>query len=257
MTEALSYDVHGSGPGLVLIHGPGGFASTTWGSMVEQLAAYSTVVLPDLPGSGDSTRAGEPLEVATLADQIVATAHAAGLSEFVIGGVSTGAAIAIAVAARWPARVHGVISICGYAYPRATLRLNLEIWRAMLDSQDGVTRSRFLTSLLFAEPYLAALPPDAVNQLVKQLAGLAAPGTTEQVDFALAVDVRPDLAAVRAPALVVVPPVDRFVAPEHAAEIANGITEARLVEVPGGHASFFEDPQPTLDAMITFLRELP
>ncbi|WP_221761216.1 alpha/beta fold hydrolase [Kibdelosporangium aridum] len=243
MTEALSYDVHGSGPGLVLIHGPGGSGANTWSAMTEQLAADNTVVLPDLPGSGDSPRPDGALDIATIADQITATARAAGLSEFVVAGVSMGASIAIKVAARWPGRVRGVACINGFAHPRATLRLNLEIWQSLHIRQDEVNVGKLMSSLVFAEPYLAALPPDAVNQIVRQLAGLSAPGTPEHIAFALGIDIRADLGAVPAPALVVASTGDRFVAPEHSTEIANGIAEARLVEVPGGHAAIFETPR--------------
>ncbi|MEV4078420.1 alpha/beta fold hydrolase [Nonomuraea fuscirosea] len=49
---------------------------------------------------------------------------------------------------------------------------------------------------------------------------------------------------------------DRFVAPEHSAELAEHITGARLVQVPGGHAAIVEDPQQTLEALAGFFKEL-
>ncbi|MEV0850194.1 hypothetical protein AB0J21_30715 [Streptomyces sp. NPDC049954] len=38
-------------------------------------------------------------------------------------------------------------------------------------------------------------------------------------------------------------------------ELADGIADARLVRVPGGHAAGFEDPAPTRNALAGFLGE--
>ena len=43
----------GSGPDLVLLHGPGEFAAS-WSEVFEALAARHHVVAPDLPGHGES-----------------------------------------------------------------------------------------------------------------------------------------------------------------------------------------------------------
>ena len=48
----------GSGPDLVLLHGPGEFAAS-WSEVLEALAARHHVVAPDLPGHGESAADGE------------------------------------------------------------------------------------------------------------------------------------------------------------------------------------------------------
>ncbi|BBX65680.1 hypothetical protein MSAS_48540 [Mycobacterium saskatchewanense] len=50
----LAFDVRGSGPGLVLMRGTSSTPAGTWGECVDELAKSHTVVLPYLPGSGDS-----------------------------------------------------------------------------------------------------------------------------------------------------------------------------------------------------------
>ncbi|WP_020139609.1 hypothetical protein [Streptomyces sp. 351MFTsu5.1] len=65
-----------------------------------------------------------------MADQLVATAREAGLAEFVIAATSLGAAVA--VAARRPRPVRNPFTRCGYARPRTTLRLGLEMWASVL-----------------------------------------------------------------------------------------------------------------------------
>ena len=69
------------------------------------------------------------------------------------------------------------------------------------------------------------------------------------------VDSRPTLAAIRCPTLVLVGEQDGLTTPERAAEIANGISGARLVTVPEcGHMSAVEQPQKVTAALVDLLR---
>jgi pimeloyl-ACP methyl ester carboxylesterase len=156
------------------------------------------------------------------------------------------------VTTRHPQHVRSLVTVVGYAHPRTTLRLNLELWSSLC-ARDSEDVGKFLTSLSFSERYLAALPPTAVEQIIQQFGAPPTAGTAAQIALNLAVDVRDDLSAVRVPTLVVAATGDRFVAPEHSAELVDGITNARLVETTGGHASIFEDPQQTQDALLDFL----
>ncbi|MFJ5036066.1 alpha/beta fold hydrolase [Streptomyces sp. NPDC088560] len=250
----LAYDIRGSGPGLVLLHGIGSTATATWGTLVDSLAAEYTLVLPDLPGSGLSPLPDGPLEAAAVADQIVATAREAGLSRFVVAGASLGAAIAIKIATRHPGRVRGLLTLAGFARPRTALSLGLEMWASLHTRQDDEL-SAFLASASFSEKYLAALAPDTARRLNARL-GASATGTAEQIAFALGIDVRGDLSAVTAPTLVVAAMGDRFAAPEHSVELAEGIPGARLAAVRGGHAATIEEPGRILRVIREFLHDI-
>lgn len=255
MTQTLSYEVRGQGPGLVLIHGTGSTGLGSWGTVVDALAADYTVVLPDLPGSGDSALPAGPLTMEVVADQVVAAARLAGLDEFVVAGASLGASVAIKATASHPDRVRGLATLVGYAYPRPTLRLNLELWAAM-NARDDRDVGKLLTSLSFSEQYLAVLPSEVVAQIVDQFGETPAPGAAEQLALTLDVDVREELGAIHVPTLVVAADNDRFVAPEHSEEIAAAIQTARMVTIPGGHASIVENPQQTLEPLQEFLKEV-
>jgi pimeloyl-ACP methyl ester carboxylesterase len=67
-------------------------------------------------------------------------------------------------------------------------------------------------------------------------------------------DSRPGLAAIRCPTVVLVGDRDELTPPDRAAEIANGIQAARVVEIPGsGHCSPLEQPDLVTHALLEFL----
>lgn len=88
---------------------------------------------------------------------------------------------------------------------------------------------------------------------MREFGGHFAPGTAAQIRLSLGIDVREDPGAVGVPTLVVVGTGDRFAAPEHSHELAREIPGARLVEVPGGHASIVEDPAQNEKVLPDFL----
>jgi pimeloyl-ACP methyl ester carboxylesterase len=68
-------------------------------------------------------------------------------------------------------------------------------------------------------------------------------------------DSRPSLAAIRCPTLVLVGDGDELTPPDRAAEMANGITGARLVTVPEcGHLSTLEQPHHVTRALLELLQ---
>ncbi|MFC4034045.1 alpha/beta fold hydrolase [Streptomyces polygonati] len=257
MTDSLAFDVHGAGAGLVLIHGTGSSGLGTWGSVLGDLAAEYTVVLPNLPGSAGSPLPpdGTPLDPDTIADQIISAARDAGLERFALVGASLGAPLAVRAAARHPEFVTRLATVCGFAHPRPTLRLNLELLASMYGRGDE-DASKFIAMLSFSEDYFAALTEEGLQEVLQQVREQRPElGTIAQIALALRLDVRQDLPRIRVPTLVLTPTGDRFVAPAHSYEIATGIPAARLVRIPGGHASLIEDPRTTLSELLPFLGE--
>lgn len=252
MTDSLTFDVYGDGPGLVLLHGTSSTGLGSWGTVLSGLAAEFTVVLPNLPGSAGSPLPDGPLDLDTVSDQIVTAAREAGVERFAVAGVSLGAPLAVHIAARRPELVTRLGTFVGFSRARPVLRLNLELW-ADLYARGDAALGKFIAMLSFSETYLAGLPEDAVAQVLQQVAAIVPePGTAAQIDLALRLDVREDQAGVRVPALVVTSSEDRFVAPAHSYELAAEIPGARLVETEGGHASLFENPQRSLTELLKF-----
>jgi abhydrolase domain-containing protein 6 len=109
-----SYYEGGQGPTLVLLHG---FAAdkTVWLPLAEQLTAHFHVVIPDLPGWGESSRnPGADYGVQAQAQRLQAFADALHLQRFVLVGHSIGGAIAGVYAADHPQGVAALALLDAY-----------------------------------------------------------------------------------------------------------------------------------------------
>ena len=120
----LAYAVHGSGPPIVraatwLTHLELDWESPVWRHWLDGLGDGHTVVRYDERGCGLSDRDVGELSVETWVGDLETVVDAAGLERFALLGVSQGAAIAVAYAARHPERVTDLVLYGGYARGRS------------------------------------------------------------------------------------------------------------------------------------------
>jgi pimeloyl-ACP methyl ester carboxylesterase/DNA-binding CsgD family transcriptional regulator len=119
----LAYTLHGSGPPLVrvatwLTHLDHDRESPVWRHWLERLGAHHRLLRYDERGCGLSdTEVGDP-SVETWVGDLQTVVDAAGLERFALLGVSQGAAIAVAYAARYPERVSDLVLYGGFARGR-------------------------------------------------------------------------------------------------------------------------------------------
>lgn len=124
----LAHDDTGNGTAVLLLHA-GVADRRMWDRQRDVLAAAGLrVVRADLPGFGATPAAtedyDEPAEVLALMDTLVGPD-----APFAVVGSSYGGAVALALAARWPARVRALVLLCPAAdllEPGPDLRL---VWR--------------------------------------------------------------------------------------------------------------------------------
>lgn len=99
----IAYEVTGSGPALLLVHG-GGQTRRSWNQIgyVDRLAKQFTVITMDLRGTGDSDKpvVQEAYALDRLIEDFVAVADAAGAKRFNIWGFGHGGTLARYMAAR-------------------------------------------------------------------------------------------------------------------------------------------------------------
>jgi pimeloyl-ACP methyl ester carboxylesterase/DNA-binding CsgD family transcriptional regulator len=119
----LAYATRGSGPPIVrvatwLTHLDFDRKSPVWRHWVNELAQGHTLVRYDERGCGLSDRVVGDLSVDTWVADLETVVDAAGLDRFTLLGVSQGAAIAVAYAARHPERLTDLVLYGGYARGR-------------------------------------------------------------------------------------------------------------------------------------------
>jgi pimeloyl-ACP methyl ester carboxylesterase len=110
----LSYEEHGNGTPLMLIHG-GLASSAAWEPLIPELTDGFRVITPDSRGHGRSTNPAGQLSYARIADDVAALIASLGLIRPVVGGWSDGGQATLELAARHPG-VAGAL-IVGAAYP--------------------------------------------------------------------------------------------------------------------------------------------
>ncbi|HET7358608.1 MAG TPA: alpha/beta fold hydrolase [Rhodanobacteraceae bacterium] len=106
-----SYYDGGNGPAIVLLHDYGADKST-WLPVAKQLTRNFRVIVPDLPGWGESSRQpGADYGIDAQAERLAAFVHALNLPRMMLVGHGMGGAIAGVYAAAHPDRVAGLVLI--------------------------------------------------------------------------------------------------------------------------------------------------
>ncbi len=104
----LHYTTGGHGPALVLLHG---YAETSrmWTPILPVLGEKFRVIVPDLPGIGDSSIPADGLDMKTAAIRIHALVRSLGVEKARVVGHDIGLMVAYAYAAQFPTEVEKLV----------------------------------------------------------------------------------------------------------------------------------------------------
>ncbi len=262
---SLAYAVTGEGPPLVrapvwMSHLEHDWRTSVWNRFLGALAGAHRLVRYDGRGMGLSDRQAAVSFEAAVGD-LDAVVQAAGLERFALLGMSQGAAISIAYAARHPEKVTRLVLAGGYARGSVTAAPEraaaVEALATLVEDgwgRDNPAFRQLFTSLGF--PGATAAQMHELNELQR----LSASGRTaaEILRMQARIDVRADLPLVRAPTLVLHSRDDAWIAAERSREIARAIPGARLRELDGAnHVVLPQDSQfdAYLRTILDFLAE--
>src|SRR6201999_3003091 len=136
----IHYEVHGSGPPLILTHG---YSSTSamWQGQIEALAKRHRLILWDMRGHGQSDYPDDPAaysEALTVGD-IAALLDEVGAARAIVGGLSLGGYMSLAFYRAHPQRVAALLIIdTGPGFKKDDAR---EVWnKRALDTADRYDR---------------------------------------------------------------------------------------------------------------------
>ena len=243
----IYYEVHGSGPSLILTHG---YSSTSamWNEQIEALSKQHQLILWDMRGHGQSDSPGDPAaysEALTVAD-IAALLDEVGAARAIVGGLSLGGYMSLAFYRAHPERVSALLIIdTGPGFKKDEAR---EVW----NERARATADRFDREGL---DVLKSASRERSTVSHRDASGLAraARGMLTQRD-AKVIEVLPEI---KVPSLVVVGADDTpFLAASD--YMAAKIPGARKAVIPAaGHAVNIDQPQAFIEAVMPFLDGLP
>src|SRR5437588_532013 len=243
----IHYEVHGSGPALLLTHG---YSSTSamWQGQFDALSKQHKLILWDMRGHGQSDYPDDPAaysEALTVGD-MAALLDKAGAGSAIVGGLSLGGYMSLAFYRAHPDRVRALLIIdTGPGFKKQEAR---EAWNKRAhDSGDRFDREGL--------EVLKSGSRERSGVTHRDASGLAraARGMLTQRD-ARVIELLPDI---KVPTLVVVGADDTpFLAASD--YMAAKIPGARkIVIAAAGHAVNIDQPQAFIDAVLPFLDGLP
>jgi pimeloyl-ACP methyl ester carboxylesterase len=241
----IYYEVHGSGPVVLLSHGYSA-TSAMWAGQIEPIAAAHTLVIWDMRGHGNSDSPANPAEYSeslTTGD-MAALLDVVGARSAVIGGLSLGGYMSLSFNVAFPHRVDALMLFdTGPGYRSDSGR-------------DGWNRIAAQRAKELETKGLAALGSSGEVKLSRHRSaqGLAhaARGMLAQTDGR----VMASLAEISVPTLVLVGSLDQpfLAATDYMASKIPGAT--RVVVEGAGHASNIDRPREFNAAVGAFLARL-
>jgi pimeloyl-ACP methyl ester carboxylesterase len=227
----IAYEVIGSGPPVVLLHGLSG-SSRWWRRNIGPLAHYRCVYIVDLIGFGAS-RGRSRFVLAEAAGTLIHWLDLLGLARVSLVGHSMGGLIAAELAADAPGRVDRLVLVDPAALP--------------FDPRLRTHAFRLLRELRYLSPsFLPVLLTDALR---------AGPATLWRATAALlGADLRPKLAQIRARTLLIWGEHDALVPLASAELLGQYLRYEELVVIEGaGHVPMWDRPQVFNGVLLDFL----
>jgi pimeloyl-ACP methyl ester carboxylesterase len=243
----LYYEVHGSGPVLLLTHG---YSSTSqmWRGQIDVLAGKYTVVLWDMRGHGRSDYPADQSEYSeahTIAD-MAALLDKVGAERAIVGGLSLGGYMSLAFHRLHRERVRALLIIdTGPGFKKDAAR---EAWNATALARADSLEREGLGVLKSASAERAFAVHRSADGLAKAARGMLTQHTSQVME---------SLPQIAVPSLIIVGADDTpFLAAADymAAKIAGA---KKVVIANAGHAANLDQPQAFNAALVEFLGTLP
>jgi len=241
----LPYEIRGgddaSGRRIVLIHSLA-MNMAFWQPVAERLAAGAEVLTYDCRGHGRASKASGPYTVELFADDLAALLDAVSWDAAVVAGASMGGSVALAFAARHPARTRalGLIDTTAWYGDDAPAAWEGRAQRALKDGLGSLLD--FQTTRWFSDGFRATRP-EVVDAAVAAFLANDLQAYVESCRMLGALDVRWALPTLRMPVRIVVGEEDYGTPPSASEAMRSAIPGATMRVIPGArHLTPLEVP---------------
>ena len=250
------YKLYGKEKPLVFIPGYGA-NHTAWRYVYPAFTDRYQVVIFDNPASGRTIDQEGPLTAESMADGVAGLIDALGLRNPHIVGHSMGGSIAQVLAIKYPDKLDRLVIV------NSCSRWNSRVLMAMQGLIDAIKCGasldcQFEISLpwLCGEKVLA--DPDRAAALREMILDNPTPPSLKELERQYQVlsefDSSDSIGKIKAPTLVIISDDDILARPAESEELAGKIYGARIVRLPGGHMSEYEEPDKLTDAIRQFIK---
>ena len=226
-----------------------GTDTTLWDPVLDRLLAHFRVLRFDMRGHGASSATSGEYTIELLARDALAVADAGGAARFHYAGISIGGMVGQWLGANAHDRLASLI--LSTTAPKS----NPDVWTARIDAVRAGGMAAIADAVLsrwFTPAFLARPSP----RLASARSTLVATDPIGYIGCCAAIrdmDLRPLLARIAAPTLVITATHDLATPKEQGESIANAVAGARRVELPFAHIAIVEAPGRFADAMLRFL----
>jgi pimeloyl-ACP methyl ester carboxylesterase len=246
--ERIYFEMTGRGAPVVLCHGLGGNHAIWW-RQIEAFAAQRLVITWDQRGFGNSTLITGDVSPAAAQRDLGALLDHLGLDSVDLVGQSMGGWTVLGYALEHPDRVRSMVlstTLAGADKKYVDALVNAEADQDRFNRREHPVLSR-----QFCRQH-----PD-LGVLYNQISSFGAKPSPVGVLQAMA-NHRFDESAVRAlpvPTFVVAASEDELCPPHAMEAMVEGMADAGLAVVPGGHSVYYEDPETWNSAVLGFLHQ--
>jgi len=216
----MYYEIHGRGKPLVLIHGGGSTIQTTFGNILTLLSQHYKVIAVELQAHGHTTDRNTEESFQQDATDVVALLRHLKVEKADFIGFSNGGHTAMQIAIGYVSTVGKLVLISSFYKRDGTAPGFFDgLKAATLENMPAPLKSAFL-------------------QINNDQAGLQTMFNKDRNRMLHFTDwTDEEICSIQAPTLVIAGDHD-VVTPEHAAQMARLISNARLMILPGTHGSF-------------------
>jgi 3-oxoadipate enol-lactonase len=226
-----------------------GTTGLLWERQVPTFAEHFRLLRYELPGHGGAA-SPDGVSVASLGAGVLSLLDEHEVDQAAYCGVSLGGMVGMWLAANAPDRISALGLICTSAYLPPS-----EGWRARADLvlAEGMDPVADQSIARWFTPAFIASSPGLVAAFRADLLAIDPGGYASCCLAVGGMDLRADLASIKAPTLVISGADDPSTPPEHGAAIAAGISGARQLVVEGAHLANVASPAEVTSAILGHL----